>query len=214
MANQKRGYGHGHGHSLSYAHLRKHMLGLSLSHLRDLVQLPSPDNEGFSEEFDIDMEFIDSDEISDVEEHNQDGVFLEDVVIDNQPQNSPFLELDDNLIILVSQNGQNVWECSYEPPRWMTSRVSSDYKHVLNDMVKIVGSIAKYFQNTQQAFLADPSPENLKFEKPLTQKYLVELVRTEKAKFDDGDLSLIKDKIWFLWDDKCFRLESIFNNKE
>ncbi len=193
------------------AQIRKKLLRYSMAQIRNLVKSPNDEEYGNLDEYDTDMDFGDNESVKDLDLLDGENLFNEITDLGTQSKTSPFLDFENNYIISVNKVSETQLICSFEPPHWMTNRVSSEYKEVLNSMMKIVIDISRYFQKTQQAFLSDPYADTFQFAGELTQKNFVKVICTSGAQFDEVDLSLIKDKIWFVWDDKSAPLTVIFS---
>jgi len=198
--------------SFNHSLIRKRILKLSMGQVRSLVQDDQAEEVEYLDEYNTDMENYDSDDSWTKDEIVDDQIF-HDVSSKTERSNvSPFLEIKDNYIITVFRDNSGMYRCQYEPPRWMTTRVNPDYKQIISSIVKCISMIATYFEKSQQGFLTDQDISNFTFSKKLTQKNFVKKLNKNNEVFDEVDFSLIKDKIWFVWDTHCFQLESLFKN--
>jgi hypothetical protein len=200
-----------HKQKFGHALVRKRIFKLSLKQIRSQIQEPVDEEYDSSDIIDPDMEGQNDDNENTKIESKSDGIHSEDTELTSNSIISPFLDLENNYIISINKNEKGKFNCCYEPPRWMTSRVNSDYKYVINDLVRILSAIAEYFERCQQSFLIDPKLANFKFDGKLNQKIFVNKIKTENISFDDTDFSFLKDKIWFVWHDKIFPIKSLFN---
>jgi hypothetical protein len=194
------------------AQIRKQLLKLSPQQLKKVVQSAGTKEKEFLDEYDIDFDQPDSWEKGVSEEHKEDSIFMYGCDLDENNQSTAFLDFNDNYIISVYEHRNGGYTCYFEPPSWMTSRISKKYKEVLNGMIRIVQGIASTFENTQQSFLAEPQISLEADQGKISQKDLVKMVSGKNKWLDEGDLSFIKDKIWFVWEKQCFPLSGIFNN--
>ena len=194
----------------SQAQIRKRLMKTSFKEICSQVQEPNNEESDIPNEQDSDMESIGDTEKTRKVESQDDSIYLEGRTLSPISNASPFLDFENNYIISVhnDDNGKSI--CNYNPPRWMTSRVSSEYRYVINDLVRIVSAIAEYFEDNQQLFLNDPELENFRFDGKLSQKNFIKRIEIDSKLFDEADFSLIKDKIWIVWDNKCLPLETIF----
>ena len=200
-----------HKQKFGHALVRKRIFKLSLKQIRSQIQEPVDEEYDTEDNPDTEIEDRNDDNDNTKIESKSDSIYSEATELNSNSIISPFLDLEDNLIISINKNENGKFNCYYEPPRWMTSRVSSEYKYVLNDMVRIISAIAEYFERCQQSFLIDPKLANFKFDGKLNQKNFVNKIKTENISFDDTDFSFLKDKIWFVWHDKIFPIKSLFN---
>ena len=196
-----------YGHAL----VRKRIFKLSLKQIRSQIQEPVDEEYDTEDNPDTEIEDRNDDNDNTKIESKSDSIYSEATELNSNSIISPFLDLEDNLIISINKNENGKFNCYYEPPRWMTSRVSSEYKYVLNDMVRIISAIAEYFERCQQSFLIDPHLENFIFDGKLDQKNFVKKIKIKNISFDDTDFSFLKDKIWLVWHDKIFSIKSLFN---
>ena len=194
----------------SQAQIRKRFMKSSFKEICSQVQEPNNEESDIPNDQESDMDSIDATENTRKVESQDDGIYLEGRTLSSISNTSPFLDFENNYIISVHNEDDGESICNYNPPRWMTSRVSSEYRYVINDMVRIVSAIAEYFEDNQQLFLNDPKLANFKFDIKLTQKNFVKRIEVDSKLFDEADFSLIKDKIWIVWDYKCLPLETIF----
>ena len=81
-------------------------------------------------------------------------------------------------------------------------------------------SLAKWMNEKQQKFLAYPKPENFFYEvgsgKSISQDELLKQVNKDTKDHDQitkEDFSLLKNKIWLIWDDKNMPLQEIFTKE-
>ncbi|MBT3465386.1 hypothetical protein HN451_10425, partial [archaeon] len=179
--------------------------------IRSQIQEPVDEEYDSVDNKDTDMEDQSDDNDNTKIESEGDSIYSENTGLNPNSIISPFLDLENNFIISINKNEKGKFNCYYEPPRWMTSRVSSDYKYVLNDMARILSAIAEYFERCQQSFLIDPQLENFIFDGKLNQTNFVKKIRMKNVSFDDTDFSFLKDKIWLVWHDKIFSIKSLFN---
>ena len=205
------GYKYSHEKKFGHTLVRKRIFKLSLKQIRSQIQEPVDEEHDSVDIIDPDMEGQIDDNDNTKTESEGDSIHSDDTELTSNSIISPFLDLENNYIISINKIEKGKFNCCYEPPRWMTSRVNSDYKYVLNDMVRILSAIAEYFERCQQSFLIDPKLANFKFDGKLNQKNFVNKIKTENISFDDTDFSFLKDKIWFVWHDKIFPIKSLFN---
>ena len=206
-----RGHKHVHKQKFGHALVRKRIFKLSLKQIRSQIQEPVDEEYDTEDNPDTEIEDRNDDNDNTKIESKSDSIYSEATELNSNSIISPFLDLEDNLIISINKNENGKFNCYYEPPRWMTSRVSSEYKYVLNDMVRIISAIAEYFENHQQLFLSNPEIANFKFDGALSQKKFVKKIKAKNISIDDTDFSFLKDKIWFVWHDKIFSIKPLFN---
>ena len=211
MSKQSRGYDYSNTHKLSYAQIRKQFLKLSLKQTRKIVLSVTNDEVGEPlDEYDLDFDQPDDGEIGVSEDYTDDQIFMDEYVYQEKKHSAHFLNFNDNFIISVLKDEFGTSTCYFEPPRWMTSRINKEYKEVLNGIIRIVQRIADTFETSHQLVLDNPQIFlEVKMDR-LVQRDFVTSVNMNDNLVNEGDLSLIKDKIWFVWEKQCFPLSSIF----
>lgn len=134
---------------------------------------------------------------------------------------SPVLELNDYHIIAIMKSDKNKYNCVYDPINVNTMKLTDkDVRQAVNKTVIFLTLLAAWMNEKQQKFLAHPKPENFFYgpgdTKNLTQRELLRQVNRDLEDIDkisEGDFSLLKDKIWFIWDDKNMPLQEIFSKE-
>ena len=197
--------------SFNQSQVRKRIFKLSISQIRSLVQNHDAEDVEYLDEYNTDMDNFDGDDFSSKDEVVEDRIYYDESSLIDQQFTSPFLDLEDKYIITIYCDNAGKYHCQYEPPRWMTSRVNSEYKQILNNIVESVGLIAEYFEKTQQAFLVEPDVHHFVFGGKLTQKNFVKEVNCKNQIFDEIEFSLVKENIWLVWSDKSFQISCLFN---
>ncbi|MBT3281590.1 hypothetical protein HOE91_03570 [archaeon] len=199
---------------LSHAQIRKQLLSLSFNQIRSKISKIDQDEVEYLNENDIDMEVADDGYIDETDRFGEDLIFNEMTKLDATERKTNFLDLTNNYIITVYSNNHGNYKCYFEPPLWMTNRVSTEYKQVLNGMIRIIQRIADTFEISHQKFLADPIKYfEWNFKKTNQKEFVRKLNESEKI-LDEGDLSLIKKYVWFVWDDLCLPLSALFMKGE
>lgn len=197
--------------SFNQSQVRKRIFKLSISQIRSLVQNHDAEDVEYLDEYNTDMDNFDGDDFSSKDEVVEDRIYYDESSLIDQQFTSPFLDFEDKYIITIYCDNAGKYHCQYEPPRWMSNRVNSEYKQILNNIVESVSLISEYFEKTQQAFLAEPDVHNLVFTGKLTQKNFVREINSENQIFDEIEFSLIKENILLVWGDKSFPVPALFN---
>ena len=201
------------GTTLSLEQSRKQSLSLSLHQLQTTVSKVNYDEIEYLKEYDIDFDIIDSGEKVKSGLPTEDTISFEEVEFDKDTRLSRILNFKDNYIITVYKDNSGIYKCYFEPPHWMVAKIKPEHKQVLNAIIRIIQRIADTFEFTHQLLLADPKNELEKIIGKLTQKEFVELLNGKDKILNDGDLSLIKNNVWLVWDDMSLPLTALFEKK-
>lgn len=142
--------------------------------------------------------------------YGQDQIYRDSYDETIQTNEKVCLDLDHLEVISVLKYTNTQYKCHYEPPHWTKLKFSKEDTKFIRKRSNSLRTLAIYFNETQGEFLNNPIMENFQFTGGIKRNKFLKAVSEYGDCFNESDFSDIRKRIWFVWTDKSFCIESLF----